>query len=127
MDAGWTTFFLCHWVRDAGHFSLEEGVRRLTSAPADILGTAERGRLVPGAAADVNVIELDRLSPLPVEVRHDFPHGAARLFQPAKGYRSTLVNGVATVERDRLTGHRPGKVLRDARTSATTPTARLAR
>src|ERR1041384_1965407 len=33
-DAGFGLHFLAHWVRDTGHFTLEEGVRRLTSDPA---------------------------------------------------------------------------------------------
>lgn len=112
MDAGWTTFFLCHWVRATGAFSLAEGVRRLTSAPADLLTLPDRGHLTPGATADVNVIDLDRLRLLPPEFVYDFPHGAGRLSQRAEGYRATLVNGRLLVENDSHTGQRPGGVLR---------------
>ncbi|MCA3758928.1 MAG: amidohydrolase family protein, partial [Phenylobacterium sp.] len=38
MDADWSTFVLSYWVRDRGVYSLEEGVRRITSAPARVLG-----------------------------------------------------------------------------------------
>ena len=34
IDAGWPTFVLSHWHRDTGFYSLQEAVRRLTSAPA---------------------------------------------------------------------------------------------
>jgi N-acyl-D-aspartate/D-glutamate deacylase len=42
----------------------------------------------------------------------DFPGGARRLIQKAKGFRYTLVNGVVTFEEDRCTGALPGKLLR---------------
>ena len=45
MDAGWPSFVLSHWIRDAGLYSLGEGVRRLTSGPARVLGLKDRGRL----------------------------------------------------------------------------------
>ncbi|MFN8993143.1 MAG: amidohydrolase family protein, partial [Pseudomonadota bacterium] len=36
----------------------EEGVRRITSAPARVLGLTDRGVLAPGQRADINVIDL---------------------------------------------------------------------
>ena len=55
MDASLPTWFLAHWVRDREKFTIEEGIRRLTSDTADLFGVGERGRLAPGAYADVNV------------------------------------------------------------------------
>ena len=43
MDASLPTFFLAHWVRDRGVFSLEDGSRRLTSDTAGVFGVADRG------------------------------------------------------------------------------------
>ncbi len=81
MDASLPTWFLAHWIRDREKFPIEEGIRRLTSDTADLFGIADRGRLVPGAHADVNVIDLDQLGlPLPDYV-HDFPGGAGRYVQ----------------------------------------------
>ena len=66
MDASQPTFFLSHWVRDRGRVTIEEGVRRMTSDTADLFGITGRGRLVPGAHADVNVIDLEGVeAPLP--------------------------------------------------------------
>jgi N-acyl-D-amino-acid deacylase len=112
VDASYTTFFLAHWVRDAGAVALAEGIRRLTAAPAALLGTSGRGTLSVGVAADVNVIDLDALAPLAVEPRYDAPLGATRLVQRARGYRATLVNGVPIIADDAHTGARPGEVLR---------------
>ncbi len=42
MDAGWASFVLSHWVRETGLYSLGEAIRRLSSAPARILGIGDR-------------------------------------------------------------------------------------
>jgi len=51
-------------AHEAGAVSLEEGVRTMTSAPADAIPrlAPDRGRIVPGAVADVVVTEPGRLS-----------------------------------------------------------------
>ena len=98
MDASQPTWFLSHWVRDRELCSLEEGVARLTSIPARLFGIADRGVLVEGAPADLNVLDLAALS-LPVpEFAHDFPRGAGRWVQGGVGYDLTVVNGEITVE-----------------------------
>jgi N-acyl-D-amino-acid deacylase len=60
-DASQTTYFLTRWVRDSGAWSIEEGIRMMTSDGADLFGLTDRGRLVQGAYADLNVIDLDAL------------------------------------------------------------------
>ncbi|MFM7067966.1 MAG: amidohydrolase family protein, partial [Actinomycetes bacterium] len=112
MDASQPTWFLSHWVRDEGVLSLEEGVRRLTSDTADFIGYRDRGRVVPGSYADVNVIDVDALA-LPVpRIVHDFPGGAPRFVQGARGYDHTIVNGVPFMEGGEHTGALSGRVLR---------------
>ena len=112
MDSGWATFTLSHWHRDAGLFSLGEVVRRLTSAPARIIGLKDRGTLEIGQKADINVIELDKLSECMPEIVHDFPGDAPRFIHKARGYRATLCNGQVILENDHHTGQRSGEVLR---------------
>lgn len=112
MDASYTTFVLGHWVRDTGVLTLPEAVRRLTSAPADLIGLEGRGRLREGAVADINVIDLDRLTSLEVEPAYDAPLGTPRLIQHAEGYRATLVGGVPLIRDDAHTGAYPGTVIR---------------
>jgi N-acyl-D-aspartate/D-glutamate deacylase len=112
MDAGQPTWLLSNWVRDRQTMSLEEAVRRLTSDTADLFAIADRGRLVEGAYADVNVIDLDELSlPLP-KAEHDFPLGAGRYTQRATGYDATIVNGAVFMEHGEHTGSLTGVTLR---------------
>ncbi len=112
MDASLPTWFLAHWVRDREKFTIEEGIRRLTSDTADLFGVGERGRLAPGAYADVNVIDLEALAlPIP-EYVHDFPAQAGRYLQRSSGYRCTLVNGQVFVEDGTPQGVHAGVTLR---------------
>ena len=49
-DAGYPTYLLGTWVREKQAITLEEGVRKLTSDPADLFGLKDRGRLRQGRA-----------------------------------------------------------------------------
>lgn len=112
MDAGWPSFTLKHWVRDSGIYSLEEGVRRLTSGPARVLGLRDRGTIAEGMRADINVFDADKVAEQQPELVHDFPGGAPRYIQKAFGYKNTIVNGEISLEDGEHTGARAGKVLR---------------
>jgi N-acyl-D-amino-acid deacylase len=112
MDASLPTFFLSHWVRDEGVFTLEEGIRRLTSDTAEVFGIADRGVIREGAYADLNVFDLEALHlPLP-EYVHDFPGGAGRFVQRGNGYDATIVNGRVFMRGGEPTGELAGTVLR---------------
>ena len=112
MDSSQPTYFLSHWVRDTGFFTLEEGVRRITSDTADLFGLVDRGRIVEGAYADVNVIDFERLSLIGPEYVHDFPGGAGRYIQRGTGYDATIVNGKVFMEDGEHTGELAGVTLR---------------
>lgn len=112
MDSGWTSFMLSHWVRDKSVFSIEEAVRKLTSAQARVIGIQDRGVLAPGLRADINVVDLGNISERQPELVHDFPHGAPRLIQKAIGYKATICNGEVILENDEHTGVRSGTVIR---------------
>ncbi|MHB8670149.1 MAG: N-acyl-D-amino-acid deacylase family protein [Acidimicrobiales bacterium] len=116
-DASTTTFLLSYWARDRkeGRLGLEEAVRKLTSATADLFGLGDRGRLVPGAKADLNVIDFDRLQLMRPELVADLPGGAKRLVQRSNGYLATIKEGQGTFEEGEDTGSRPGVLLRGAR------------
>src|SRR5207244_2594948 len=60
---GWGTHvrFLAHYVRDLGLLTWEEGVRHMTSAPAQRLGFLDRGIVRPGNMADLVVFDPDTL------------------------------------------------------------------
>jgi N-acyl-D-aspartate/D-glutamate deacylase len=112
MDASQPTYFLSHWVRDRGVLSLEEGIRRLTSDTASFIGYRDRGVVQEGAFADLNVIDLDSLALDLPEIVHDFPGGAPRFVQRARGLDHTIVNGQPFMESGRHTGALPGRLLR---------------
>ena len=111
MDAGQPSYVLGHWVRDCGKLDLGRAVRKLTLEGAELFGLAGRGRLTPGAFADVNVIDLEHLELRTPELVADFPLGASRFVQRAHGYDYTLVNGKVLVDHDELTAERPGHLL----------------
>jgi N-acyl-D-aspartate/D-glutamate deacylase len=113
-DASFPTFLLQHWVRERSHgrLHLEHAVERLTSAPAAYLGLRDRGRIVPGLRADLNVIELDRLTLRKPRLVRDLPAGGKRFLQDAEGYRATLVGGEIVARDGRLTGRLPGRLVR---------------
>ena len=118
MDAGWSTFVLSYWIRDRGLYSLEEGIRRLTAGPARVLGLSDRGLLVAGKRADINVIDMAAVNSLQPRLVHDFPGKAPRYIQAARGYKATLVNGVVNMRDGLHTGARAGMVLRHQQASA---------
>ena len=113
MDSGWATFVLSHWTRDLGKYSVGDAVRRITAAPARIIGLKDRGTLAAGQRADINVLDLESLAEKMPEIVHDFPGGAPRFIQRGKGYQATICNGTVSLRDDELTGARAGKVLRN--------------
>ena len=112
-DAGYPTYLLGTWVRERQIMSLERGVQRLTSDPADFFGIKGRGRLKPGYAADVAIFDPATIgSANRGERRHDLPGGGKRMVMPSRGVECTIVNGEVTYDRGELTGARAGQVLR---------------
>jgi N-acyl-D-aspartate/D-glutamate deacylase len=112
MDGDWSSFILKYWIRERGFFSLADGIRRMTSGPARVLGLTDRGVLAPGKRADVVVFDFDKVTQLQPDLVNDFPGGAPRYIQRGRGYRAVLVNGEVNLENDELTGARAGQVLR---------------
>ncbi len=114
-DGGMPTFMLTFWTRDrerGERLPLEWIVHRQTQQTARTFGLHDRGVLAPGMRADVNVIDLDRLTVDAPRMAHDLPSGARRFVQQAAGYVATVQAGVVTVEEDAFTGARPGRLLR---------------
>ncbi|MEZ7964514.1 MAG: N-acyl-D-aspartate/D-glutamate deacylase [Candidatus Azotimanducaceae bacterium] len=114
-DAVGPTYQLMHWVRDRSRgprLPIELIVAKQTARNADLFGLTDRGRIRPGQRADLNVIDLERLSLGALQVTHDLPAGGGRILQSASGYLNTFVKGVKTRERDQDTGARPGRLIR---------------
>ena len=110
------TWFLQHWVREWGGFTLEEGVRQITAIPAALCGFTDRGLVLVGYAADLMVFDPDTVGPDQKWLAHDFPNGAARWTSRPQGVHATIVNGVPIVVDGELQTDAglPGQVLRPA-------------
>ncbi len=94
---------LGYYSRDEHTLGLPEAVRKMTSANADILGLGERGRLRPGAMADVVVFDPHSVS------------DTATFAEPQQapvGIEQVLVNGIPVISGGLLTGATPGTVLK---------------
>jgi dihydroorotase/N-acyl-D-amino-acid deacylase len=91
------------YVREKGLLTLEEAIRKMTSFPAARLRLPDRGLLRPGTKADLVVLD-----PATVRDRSTFdaPH------QYAEGVSLVVVNGEVVLDGERMTGTRPGRVLR---------------
>jgi N-acyl-D-aspartate/D-glutamate deacylase len=117
-DGGTPTFMLTHWTRDRTRgpkLPLEYVVHRQTRETAELYGLGDRGALLPGLRADINVIDYEKLTFGPARMAHDLPAGARRLVQKAKGYDATFVAGVQIVDHDEFTGALPGRLVRGPR------------
>jgi N-acyl-D-aspartate/D-glutamate deacylase len=112
-DAGFGLHFLSHWVRETGHFTLEEGIRRLTSHPADRFRIPERGRLVQGSPADLLLFDPAQVGISKPKSLSDLPGGGSRMVRESRGVHGVWVNGVMVHDgRDYATlAHGPGAVL----------------
>jgi N-acyl-D-aspartate/D-glutamate deacylase len=107
------TWFLQHWVREWGGFTLEEGVRQITAIPAALCGFTDRGLLLVGNAADIMIFDPDTVGPDQKYLAHDFPNGAPRWTSKPQGVHATIVNGVPIVLDGELQADAglPGQVL----------------
>ncbi len=114
-DAGFGLHLFGHWVRERGDLTLEEAVRRVTSDVAAAYRIVDRGRLVPGAWADLLLFDPAKVGRGPKRRVDDLPTGASRLDTPAVGLHGVWVNGVRTVDESGVIRDcgRPGHVLRE--------------
>jgi N-acyl-D-aspartate/D-glutamate deacylase len=110
------TYLLGHWVRDKGSLTLEEGIRMLTSHPAEVFGIKDRGLLAQGRPADVVILDADQVNAGKLVRVHDQPAGAERLISQASGIDMVIVNGtiLRVANQDQLDpqGDLPGRLLR---------------
>ena len=93
---------LAKYVREDHAMSLAEGIRRLSTFPADTLSLADRGRLRVGAYADVVVFD-----PARIQDHATFENPA----QYATGVADVIVNGRLALENGAPTPERPGRAV----------------
>lgn len=93
---------LGRYVREEGRLTLEDAVRKMTSANAAKIHVYDRGLLRPGQWADVTVFD-----PRTVRDRATFEKPA----QYATGIEYVIVNGKLVLDRGTPTGARPGEII----------------
>jgi len=114
-DGSFPTTAITHWTRDRTRgelLPLEYVVHQQTQRTARHVGWTDRGVIAPGMLADLNVIDLDRLTLHPPELIADLPAGGTRLMQAAEGYVATIKRGEVIAQDGKLTGAHPGRLQR---------------
>src|SRR5262249_10994182 len=94
---------LRQYVREQKKLSLEDAIRKFTSLPAQRMRLTDRGVLKSGMWADLVVFDPETIRDL---ATFEKPN------QLSEGMEFVLVNGVPVVDQGKMTGARPGKVLR---------------
>jgi N-acyl-D-aspartate/D-glutamate deacylase len=95
--------WLGHYARDLHLFSIEEGVRKMTSQPAQRLGLYDRGLVRPGMVADITVFDPATLRDL---ATYEDP------LRYSEGVEYVIVNGKMVLDAGKLTRERPGRILK---------------
>jgi dihydroorotase/N-acyl-D-amino-acid deacylase len=91
------------YVREEKKLTLEDAIRKFSALPAQRMRLTDRGVLKAGMWADLVVFD-------PATVRD-----VATFENPnqlSQGMEYVLVNGVAVIDQEKMTGAKPGKVLR---------------
>ena len=94
---------LSEFVREEGHLSLPDAIRKMTSFPAQRLGIQDRGILRDGMKADITIFNPDTVK------------APGTRTQPKKypiGIDHVIVNGTIVVDEGEHTGKLPGRALR---------------
>ena len=94
---------LSRYVRDLGAISLERAIAQASAAASNCVMVYDRGRIAEGLAADVIVFDYDKLAD-----KADFKDPRAL----SVGMHHVVVNGQIVLSGGKLTGKRPGRVLR---------------
>jgi len=77
-----------------------------------VLGLVERGEILEGWHADLNVIDYDNPATGQPQYVNDFPHGGGRFIVESTGCDATVVGGDVVVANGAHTGVRQGEVIR---------------
>ena len=103
-------YFFRVMVRERKQLTLMDAVTRCTLLPARAAGLASKGRLTPGADADITILDWERL-----RERADFP-GSGDPGAPPEGVTHVFVNGVLSIKNGkRLPGVLAGAAIKGHR------------
>jgi N-acyl-D-amino-acid deacylase len=94
---------LAEYVRNRKVITLEDAIRRMASLPARTFRFRDRGLIREGMAADLVLFDPEKVQD---KATYQQPH------QYTEGFDLVLVNGVPVVENGKVSGARPGKILR---------------
>lgn len=109
--AGDTCYLFETFVRGRGDMSVERAVQRLTSELADQWGLEGRGRLAPGAFADVVVFDPATISRGEEIWVEDVPGDQGRYVRRPQGVHQVVVNGDILVDEGVYSGAKPGRLI----------------
>jgi N-acyl-D-amino-acid deacylase len=94
---------IAYYQKERNVCSLPEMIRKMTSMPAAKIGLKDRGIIAEGKAADIVIFDYNTIKDNATFLNpHQFPTGMPYV----------IVNGVAAVDNNVITGKLPGKVLR---------------
>src|SRR5262249_8332462 len=102
---GYATFprILRKYVREEKKLTLEDAIRKFSALPAQRMRLVDRGGLKAGMWADIGIFDPSSFRDI---ATFEAPNHLSR------GMEFVLVNGVPVIDRGKMTGERPGKVLR---------------
>jgi dihydroorotase/N-acyl-D-amino-acid deacylase len=91
------------YVREEHKLTLEEAIRKFSALPAQRMRLTDRGVLKSGMWADAVVFDPETIKDL---ATFENPN------QLSQGMEYVLVNGILVIDQGKMTGAKPGKVLR---------------
>jgi N-acyl-D-amino-acid deacylase len=94
------------YVREKGLLTLEDAVRKMTSANAAKLGLTDRGLVMPGMFADITVFDPEKVID---KSTYTDP------FHYSEGIEYVVVNGKVVLDGGKPTGAKPGRAIRRPR------------
>lgn len=97
------TYFFAHYVRDLQALPIEKALMKVSSVPAQHYQLNNRGSLLVGNYADINIFDL-------ADLRINASFGDVNKYSSGMSY--VIVNGIPVIKEGKHTGLRPGAVLR---------------
>ena len=102
-DSGAFAHFLSYWVRERGVCDLRTAMARMSGMAAYWLGLDKKGRIQSGCDADIVIFDPQRVKDTSTYTNPG---------SPSTGIPYVVINGVTVVENSKLTGAKPGQVVK---------------